>query len=148
MSDSEVKFPAGPGALGRAAELAGKLQEAVAETRAEIDKLPAFFRPLAQNWFREKSGQSIMDWERGAVALTERLHRMAAADAAAWAEFQAGYPQFRELLIRLGDCCRAASGGLASFTKDQEKLELAARIADQREALLRSLVAVLDEIQS
>ncbi|MBE0467700.1 MAG: hypothetical protein IBX71_10835 [Candidatus Desulforudis sp.] len=105
-----------------------------------------FIRPLVHGRFKEKSGWSIEDWGRAALDLTELLRRMEAGDGPAWSAFRAGYPELRGLLIRLGEYCGAVPGELARFTGYAEMLAKVTRLMEAREAFLRSLTAVLDEI--
>lgn len=135
-----------PEAVRRAAALCAQLQDIVAETASDFEKLPVFVRPLARGRFKEKTGRSIEDWGRTALDLTELLKRVEAGDESAWTAFRAGYPELRGLLVRLGDYCRAVPGELARFTGDAEMLAKVARVMDAREAFLRSLTAALDEI--
>jgi|Deesub1362A_J573_1020465.scaffolds.fasta_scaffold00035_89 hypothetical protein len=132
--------------IGRAISLGEQFQGAVARTAEEFEKIPAFIRPFAEKRFRDKTGRSIEEWAHSANDLVEQLEKMAAADAAAWAEFRGYYPRLRELLVQLGDYCRAVPGELALFTRDAEKLRKVQQVMDEREALLRSLVAALDEL--
>lgn len=133
-------------ALGRAIELSVQLQDAVARTMEEFEKVPAFLRPLAQNRFKEKTGMSVGDWAGSADQLAALLKRMAQGDQGVWAEFSGVYPQFREAMVRLGDYCRVVPDELALLIKDGDKLAKVRQVMEAREGLLRSLVATLDEV--
>jgi len=53
--------------------LAHRLREIVAETKADIDRMPIFVRPMAKRGFAKRTGYSFDDWERLARELITRL---------------------------------------------------------------------------
>lgn len=150
--------PAGVGTAGVASPAPGgngvsaalvlcvELVDVAGEMKVEMNRLPAFIRPLVLKKFQEKTGRSVAEWGEMADGLKDRLERMERLDGAAWAEFGAGYPEQRALFEQLAAFCRAVPVELARLTSDTAKLEEAARISAEREALLNSLVAALDGI--
>jgi len=134
------------GTLARAIDLARQLGALVAQTDAEFNRLPVVLRPLARGGFKRQAGQSTADWRRTAAALTARLERIEAREAAALSELLVGYRTLAGLLGKLAAYYRGAAGQAARFTKDQEFLRRANRIASEREATVRALEAALREL--
>ncbi len=151
---SDVAAPAAPAAavvaadeaLRQAVTLSRRLQEVIAETAAEFEQLPLFVRPLSQRGFRNKAGQRIQDWVRTAEELTASLEQVEAADPAAAAALRADCPRLNRLFDGLIGYYREAPRETARFSKDEEFLAHVTRVMGEREALVRSLAAVLDVI--
>ncbi len=54
-------------------KLARQLQQVLAETEFELNKLPVVVRPLARRGFRGKAGKSLQEWQHTAGLLVEWL---------------------------------------------------------------------------
>jgi hypothetical protein len=131
-------------AIRQAIELSSQLQETLALSDAEINNLPVFARPVARSLFKSKAGQNLQDWVIIATNLTEQLKKIEASDVTAKLTLQTSYPSLRGLLAKLIEFCQTAPGEMARFTKDTHVLRDVMKTAAQREALIRSLISVLD----
>ncbi|MCI0526601.1 MAG: hypothetical protein L0Y56_03995, partial [Nitrospira sp.] len=132
--------------IRQAMELSSQLQETLVLSDAEINNLPVLARPIARSLFKSKAGQSLQDWIITATNLTEQLKKIEAADVTAKIALQTSYPSLRGLLAKLIEFCRAVPGETTRFTKDTHVLRDVMKTAAQREALIRSLISVLDTV--
>jgi NAD(P)-dependent dehydrogenase (short-subunit alcohol dehydrogenase family) len=135
------------GALQQALALSERLQGVIAETAAEFGELPDFVRPLVRDGFESKAGQRIEDWSLTALELTERLKRMAAADATAGITFSADYPGLRPMFDGLMRYYREALSETACFTTHTEDVAQVRQIVRERESVVRSLLEALEMIK-
>ena len=135
-------------AFQQAVMLSQQLQEVIAETAAEFNQLPVFVRPLAQRGFRSKSGQRTQDWTQTAAELARQLEKMQAADATAGAAFRAAQPRLKALLDGLLRYYHEAPAETARFTRDAEFIAHTTQVLGRREAVVRSLIAALDTLQT
>lgn len=133
-------------AIRRAAMLSERLQEAIAETEAELAQLPDFLRPLARDGFESLAGQRIEDWSDTAVDLTRQLKHMAGAGGVAGPAFHAGYFRIRPLFDGLMRYYRETPSEAACFTTYADSVAQARDTMREREAVVRSLLAVLETI--
>ena len=134
--------------LQQAVTLSQQLQEVIAETAAEFNRLPVFVRPLAQRGFRSKSGQRTQDWTGTVVELAGQLEKMQAADAPAGAAFRAACPRLKALLDGLLRYYHEAPAETARFTRDAEFIAHTTQVLGRREAVVRSLIVALDTLQT
>jgi NAD(P)-dependent dehydrogenase (short-subunit alcohol dehydrogenase family) len=121
-----------------------RLQEMIAQTEAEFNRLPVFVRPLARSGFKNKSGQSLADWSRTAAELAGRLGQVGAGDGAALAALRAELPRLKGQIEKLISYYQGVPVETARFTKDAEMLRQVSAIASERTGLLRSLAAALE----
>lgn len=128
----------------QALELAGRLQEAISETRAEFDRLPIFIRPMARGAFASKAGQAIQEWARTASLLYDGLTKANGGDESALNDLRAQSPRFKELLRKLTAYYKAVPGESSRFIKDPEAMKEIRRIMAEREELALSLGRALD----
>ncbi len=106
-------------------ELAHDLGLILAKTEAEFRRLPVFFRPLARNGFKSKSGAALSDWQRLISSL------------------EAGQPPLADLAARLEKLAgyyREVPGETARFIKDEEILRQITVESQEREAAIRALI--------
>jgi len=132
--------------IRRASALSQQLQEVIAQTDAEFNKLPVFVRPMARGGFKNKSGQSVQDWARTASKLTEQLKKAEAADAVTEKQLHAECGRRKELLSKLIVYFQEVPGETARFTKDANLLRDVAQQMAEREAVARSLIAALEAL--
>jgi len=135
-------------ALRQAVTLSKRLQEVIAKTDAEFKQLPIFVRPLAQRGFKSKAGQRIQDWARTAAKLSAQMKKVEAFDGQAEAEFRAGYPHLKDLLGKLIVHYQEVPAETARFTKDEDALQQVRQLTAERVALIHSLDAALETIQT
>ena len=132
--------------IRRAIVLSQQLQEVIARTDAEFNKLPIFVRPMARGGFKNKSGQSIQDWARTASKLTEQLKKVEAADAVTEQQVRADCGRRKELLGKLIVYWQEVPGETARFTKDANLLRDVTQQMAERETVARSLIAALEAL--
>ena len=118
----------------QALALSRELEEIIAQTEAEFDRLPVFVRPLARRGFKAKAGQSLQDWARTAAALTADLER---------GEPPPNLPHLNALLDELILYYEGVPAETARFTRDAETLQQVTQTANERIAPIRSLRAAL-----
>jgi hypothetical protein len=132
--------------IRRAIALSAQLQEVIAQTDAEFNKLPVFVRPMARGGFKNKSGQSIQDWACTASKLTGQLKKVEAADAVTEKQLHAECGRRQELLGKLIVYFQEVPGETARFTKDANLLRDVAQQMAERETVARSLIAALEAL--
>ena len=106
-------------------ELIHNLAAILADTDAELNRLPVFVRPIARQGFKSKTGHSISDWQR-------LLSSLAAGTAAPPAGFV-------ERLDKLADYYRDVPKETARFTRDAETLRHVADVSGQRIGVISRL---------
>jgi NAD(P)-dependent dehydrogenase (short-subunit alcohol dehydrogenase family) len=111
-----------------------QLEAILVETEAELNKLPAFIRPIARNGFKSKSGQSLPDWQRSVSTLRS--------------ETEAGHAFIRSslpaLLRKLAIYYRDVPKETSRFTKDAEFLHQVGETCRQRMAIIGRLIQLLE----
>jgi hypothetical protein len=142
-----VRQDAGPGPAGdqdasesgsdRLAALVQELLGIVVETSREFERLPVFFRPLAQRGIRKKTGLRAQDWE---AALDELAEARLADDSL---ESFAGWSRLIEALDGLARYYHEVPGETARFVHDEEVLQEIAATASRREVAARALATEL-----
>jgi len=95
--------------------LSERLQQIIGETDAELDRLPAFVRPIARRAFEAKAGQSIHDWTGVAAHLTTLLKGVGTSSGKAEAALEASYPFFEDSLSTLIRCYEELPAEMASL---------------------------------
>ena len=133
-------------AIQQAVMLSERLEAVLAETQAELGRLPDFMRLLAQDGFEGKAGQCIEVWSRTAAELTDRLQRVATADSTAAVAFSADYPRLRPLFEGLVRYYNEALAEPACFTTDTDSVVRGKDTMHERESVVRSLLQALDAV--
>ena len=106
-------------------ELILQLAAVLAETDAELNRLPVFVRPIARQGFKSKTGQSLSDWHRLLSALTAGT---------------SGPPaDFAQRLDKLTGYYRDLPRETARFTRDEETLRHVAEVSGQRIGVIGKL---------
>ena len=124
-----------------------QLQAAIEQMAEEFNKLPVFVRPLARNGFKSKAGQSIQDWARTAAGLTAQFERIASSSGVSSASYPDA-PRLKDLLHKLIVYLEAVPAETARFTKDASLLHQVKTLSEQRIAVARAVIAVLDGVSS
>jgi NAD(P)-dependent dehydrogenase (short-subunit alcohol dehydrogenase family) len=119
--------------------LCAQFAEMISATEEEFSQLPAFVRPIARAGFKKKSGQSLQEWARTAVALMGWLK---SPDT-----LQAELPRLISLFDKLVSYYRGVPAETARFTKDPEMLLRVERTSQERIALARRLEGMLASLQ-
>ncbi len=110
-----------------------KLSAILRETEAELQKLPAFIRPMARAGFKSKSGQSLADWQKTVADLCAEMH-------AGQVTSRPGLPM---LLEKLTTYYRDLPKETARFTKDAEFLQQVSETALERINVIEQLIQSL-----
>ncbi len=118
----------------------------LAETEAEFAKLPVFVRPMANQGFRSKAGQSMRDWARSAADVTALVDRLAAGDQAALADLRARLPKLSGLGGKLAAYYRDVPAETARFTKDAELLQQIEATTRERMELITTWLGALEAL--
>ncbi len=119
-SPSQPQSLAAAGAQAR--EACRRVEQMLAETEAEFAKLPVFVRPMANQGFRSKAGQSMRDWARTAAEVTALVDRVAGGDQAALADLRTRLPRLKQLSSKLAAYYRDVPAETTRFTRDAELL--------------------------
>ncbi len=122
----------------QALDLSRRLEEIIAQTGAEFDRLPVFVRPLARRGFKAKAGQSFQDWARTAAALSAGLEQ---------GTLPPNLPHLNALLDDLVLYYEGVPTETARFTRDAEMLQQVTQTANERIALICALRAALSQTQ-
>lgn len=129
-----------------ALELCRQFAFMLTETEAELNKLPVFVRPLARQGFKNKSGQSLLDWTKTADSLTEILKSGEDSGISNREKLVLQFPRIQAQLKQLTQYYADVPAETARFTKDPEVLTRIKELTDQRIALVHSLSSLLQEI--
>jgi NAD(P)-dependent dehydrogenase (short-subunit alcohol dehydrogenase family) len=125
-----------------------QIAKMLAETEAEFAKLPVFVRPMANQGFRGKAGQSLRDWARTAADLTALMDRLPGGDQATLADLRARLPKLQEMSGKLTTYYRDVPAETARFTKDAELLKQIEMRTRQRVDLIGQWVKALETLSS
>lgn len=128
-----------PAAAQASIRLAGKqLRESLVETEAEFTRLPIFIRPMARQGFKRKAGLGIQEW----LQLVDHLCQDGGetGDARIPADLA---DQMVVLLPRLAVYFRETPAEMARFTRDEELLLAAQKLAEQRTRQVSLLAELL-----
>jgi NAD(P)-dependent dehydrogenase (short-subunit alcohol dehydrogenase family) len=134
-----VEAPSAPGLVidrpippttGQALELSRQLEEIIAQTGAEFERLPVFVRPLARRGFKSKAGQSLQDWARTAATLVTHLEEGTPIP---------DLPRIVALMDQLVTYYEGVPAETARFTRDAEMLREVEQISCDRIAVIRAL---------
>lgn len=120
---------------GEALDLSRRLEDVIAQTGAEFDRLPIFVRPIARRGFRGKAGQSLQDWARTATDLVEHLER---------GTLPPDLARIVALLDQLVVYYEGVPAETARFTSDAEMLRQVEETTRERIALIRALQSELE----
>ena len=121
------------------------------EVKREFDELDMFRRMYARRDFQRKVGISIDDWLETAAGLVTDLEALAGIPEAGTREAKvarrigSGFPWLRGNLVRLADYFRKTMKDAEGFIQDPQALAAALDALDQRERVVRSLLAALEE---
>jgi 4-hydroxy-tetrahydrodipicolinate synthase len=139
--DRAVEVSGSPQA--RASALSEQLVEALSETQAELQEVPALIRPMAAGSFKREAGRSVPDWIEMASALSGALRSQ---DEAAAGRLATEFPDLRGSLQKLQTYYHKAPAESAKRIRDERvRREVEERMA-QREAVVGALIRALDEI--
>jgi NAD(P)-dependent dehydrogenase (short-subunit alcohol dehydrogenase family) len=123
---------------GDSLELVRQLASSLLETEAEFNKLPAFIRPMARSGFKNKTGQSLADWQKTVIRLE--------------ADIRAGrdpsQANLAGLLEKLYMYFRDVPKETSRFTRDTDFLQQIGEISRQRMALIDSLIQAFNKARS
>jgi NAD(P)-dependent dehydrogenase (short-subunit alcohol dehydrogenase family) len=136
-ADSAPGMPGG--SADEALEMSRQLQEIIAQTGAEFNRLPVFVRPIARSGFKSKAGQSLQDWSRTATALTAHLAQGAPSPDPA---------RLAALFDKLVTYYEGVPAETARFTKDAETLCQVTQLSQDRIVLIRALGALLAQARA
>jgi hypothetical protein len=132
--------------LGRALDLAQKVQTGLIQTSSDIDRLPIFARPLAHGGFQSKTGRRIQDGLKAIGKLTEQLQRMQSYHAVGDAEYALDLPRLLDWLTRLATYYDDVPAQTARFTRDPATLQAVAHQSEERAAAARQLLALAPDL--
>ncbi len=136
---STMPVAQGPGLL----EWCHKFETIIADTASEIEHFPVIVRPLVRQGIRAKSGKSLQEWQQVAGRLV-RLARTSEDGPASRESLRSSCPGLRPLLQKLSTYYAEAAEQMARFTKDPSVLQEGARIAAQRQEVIRNLQIALE----
>jgi hypothetical protein len=128
--------------LERARALARRLREIVAETRADIERMPIFVRPMAKRGFAKRTGRSFDDWDTFARDLSARLQ----AEPEHEPEPEPIRADITAQLERLLDNYRTAPERAGKFIRDPATMATVRERSLERETVVRDLIAALAEL--
>ena len=129
-----------------AVDYSQQLQDMLAETQADLNRIPALIRPMAAGGFKSKSGQSIQDWQKTARDLTRQIQATDFLDERARAQFKAAFERLKEPLTGLARYYAEAPAEARRNIKDPQDLERMKQQMAAREGIVRALIAALEEI--
>ncbi len=149
-------------AVSRATEAAQVLVAILAETEAELQKLPIFVRPMARAGFKDKAGLSIKEWTVQVKSLTDRLASVGTAggvnatgdangtngDNGDHGDLRATLPGLIQRLPQLASYYRGVPAQTARFSKDQAFLTMVKKTSEEREGAVEALRQALLSLSS
>jgi NAD(P)-dependent dehydrogenase (short-subunit alcohol dehydrogenase family) len=131
---AEANEPSQSPASVNAFDTIEQLDNILLETSEELNKLPAFIRPIARSGFKSKSGQNITDWQRSLLLLRS--------------EMETGRPfsqtNLPVLLRRLIVYYRDVPKETARFTKDVDFLRQVGETSQRRVDIIERLIRLLE----
>lgn len=127
-------------------ELSQRFCKLIEETEAELNRIPAFLRPIARNGFKRKAGQSIQEWRRTANRLDELAEGLASGVPGKREHLAGEAPGITDLLEKLIVYYEGVPAETARFTKDAAFLNEVNRLCAERTAFIRTLIAKLNKI--
>jgi hypothetical protein len=114
--------------------LARQLRQIIDETEADLSRMPFFVRPMARRSFATRTGWSFEEWRRAA----ERV----ASEAG---DVRGKIPELRKALDRLADNYKTAPERAIKGMGSESALAFVRDSARQREAVVRGVIAWLEE---
>lgn len=122
--------------LNAAATGARHLIEILKDTRADIDRMPIFVRPMARRGYQKRTGMSFAEWERFADDLQRRL----GGDRHRAKTIRSDTVHYLERLI---ENYRTAPQRAAKFMRDPAVLDVIRKRTEDRRQSIEALIAAL-----
>lgn len=117
---------------------AQRLIEILAETQADINRMPVFVRPMAKRGYRKRTGMSFAEWERFARDLERRL-------SAGLPRAKTVRPDSIHFLQQLIENYRTAPQRAAKFMRDPATLQT---IRERTQTRLRSVEELVTALRA
>ncbi len=138
--------PAQPGSIPPA-ELAQGVLAVLQTVDREYNELDIFRRGWVTRDFQKNTGMSVKDWLETASNLVNELDLLVHSPNSLEAQAIRGkFPWLKDRLIRLAAFFRKNQNDARGYIRDPEQLTLALEALEQRESVVRALIAALEQV--